>query len=131
MRPLLDTHIWLWSRLEPAHLSRRLSRALEDEANELWLSALSVWETLLFDEKGRISLAPTAPEWVAIALSNAPMREAPVTLDVVLATKQIHLPHRDLVDLFLAARARVFDVALVTADKRLLQGTGFASLPNR
>jgi PIN domain nuclease of toxin-antitoxin system len=131
MRLLLDTPIWLWSRLEPAHLSRRLSRALEDKGNELWLSPLSVWETLLLDEKGKISLTPAAQEWVAVALRKVPMKEAPFTSEVVLATQHIHLPHRDPVDLFLAATARVFDLTLVTADKRLLQGTGFASLPNR
>lgn len=131
MRLLLDTHIWLWSRLEPAHLGRRLSRALEDKANELWLSPLSVWEVLLLAEKGRLSLAPTAQQWVAVALGKVPMKEAPLTLEVVLATPHIHLPHRDPVDQFLAATARAFDLTLVTADKRLLRGTGFATLSNR
>ena len=131
MRLLLDTHIWLWSRLEPAHLAKRLRRTLEDKANELWLSPLSVWETLLLAEKGRITLTPTAQEWVAVALGKAPMKEAPLTSEVVLAMTQIHLPHRDPVDHFLAATARAFELTLVTADKRLLQGTGFATLPNR
>jgi len=131
MRLLLDTHIWLWSRLEPAHLAKRLSRVLEDEANELWLSPLSVWETLRLAEKRRISLAPTAEDWVARALNSVPMKEAPLTSEVVLATPQIHLPQRDPVDQFLAATARVFDLTLVTADARLLQGKGFATLPNR
>jgi PIN domain nuclease of toxin-antitoxin system len=131
IRLLLDTHIWLWSRLAPAHLGRRLSRALEDKANELWLSPLSIWETLLLAENGRISLAPTAQEWVAVALLKVPMKEAPLTSEVALATQHIHLPHRDPVDHFLAASARVFDLTLVTADRRLLRGTGFTCLPNR
>jgi PIN domain nuclease of toxin-antitoxin system len=131
MRLLLDTHIWLWSRLEPAHLARRVSRALENEGNELWLSPLSVWETLLLAEKRRILLTPTAEEWLAIALTRVPMKEAPVTLEVALATQQIHLPHRDPVDQFLAAAARVFDLTLVTADARILAGKGFPVLANR
>jgi len=131
MRLLLDTHIWLWSRLEPARLTRRVSRALEDEANELWLCPLSVWDVLLLAEKGRISLLPTAPEWVAVAMGKVPMREAPLTWEVALATQRVHLPHRDPVDQFLAATARVFDLTLVTADTRLLRGKGFAVLPNR
>lgn len=131
MRLLLDTHIWLWSRLEPAQLAKGLSRVFEDKAHELWLSPLSVWETLLLAEKERISLTPTAPEWIAAALSRVPMKEAPLTSEVVLATQDIHLPHRDPVDQFLAATARAFDLTLVTADKRLLQGTGFATLANR
>lgn len=131
MRLLLDTHIWLWSRLEPAHLAGRVYRALEDEANELWFSPLSVWEVLLLAEKGRLSLTPTAPEWIEAALRKVPMKEAPLTSEVAVATHQIRLPHRDPVDQFLAATARVFDLTLVTADSRLLQGKGFATLPNR
>ncbi len=131
MRLLLDTHIWLWSRLEPARLGKRLSRALEDEANELWLSPVSVWEVLLLAEKGRISLAPSGQEWVALALNKVPVKEAPLTLEVALATSQIRLPHHDPVDQFLAATARVFDLTLATADARLLEGKGFSLLANR
>ncbi len=131
MRLLLDTHIWLWTFLDPARLAKRLAATLEDEANELWLSPLSIWEALLLAEKERISLMPTAPDWVSVALKEVPMKEASLTSDVVLAIRDIHLPHRDPVDRFLAATARVFDLTLVTADKRLLQGTGFARLPNR
>lgn len=131
MRVLLDTHIWLWSLLEPTQLTRRVARALESKANELWLSPLSVWEVLLLAEKGRISLTPTAQEWIAVALKKVPMNEAPLTSEVSLATQQIRLSHHDPVDKFLAATARVFDLTLVTADTRLLQGRGFATLPNR
>lgn len=131
MKLLLDTHIWLWSRLEPARLPKSLSRALEDEANELWLSPLSLWETILLAEKGRVRLSPSAPEWIVNALGKVPMKEAPLTSDVVLAIQNIHLPHRDPVDQLLAATARTFDLSLVTADKWLLQGKGFATLSNR
>jgi len=30
---LLDTHIWLWSLLEPKRLSRKVERELEDPDN--------------------------------------------------------------------------------------------------
>ena len=130
MKLLLDTHIWLWSRLDPARLTKRVSRALENNANELWLSPLSLWETLLLDEKGRIALQPTAAEWVTLALSKLPMKEAPLTSEVVLATRQVQLSHRDPVDRFLAATARTFDLTLVTADQHLLRGKGFSTLAN-
>ena len=55
MRLLLDTHIWLWSRLEPDRLSRRVSRELQNPANGLWLSPFSLLETLILSEKGRLN----------------------------------------------------------------------------
>ena len=131
MRLLLDTHIWLWSRLAPARLGKRLTRTLENNAHELWLSPLSVWESQLLAEKGRILLAPTAEEWIAVALGRMPMKEAQLTFEVALATGQVRLPHRDPVDQLLAATARVYDLTLVTADQHLLAGTGFSVLANR
>jgi len=131
MKFLLDTHIWLWGHQEPERLARHLARALEDRGNELWLSPLSVWEALLLNEKKRIVLSPTAEEWIALALSKVPMKEAPLTTEVVLATQRVELPHRDAVDQLLAAAARVFDLTLVTADQSLLRGKGFSTLANR
>ena len=47
MKLLLDTHIWLWSVLEPHRLSRRVAKALQDSSNELWLSPISIWELIV------------------------------------------------------------------------------------
>jgi PIN domain nuclease of toxin-antitoxin system len=48
MKLLLDTHIWLWSLLEPRRLSGRVAKALADSRNELWFSPVSTWEILIF-----------------------------------------------------------------------------------
>jgi len=49
---------------------------------------------------------------------------------VALAMPCIKLFHRDPVDQFLAATARIFGLTLVTADRRLLQESGFSTLAN-
>jgi len=131
MKLLLDTHIWLWSLRDPARLVRRVARALESAAGELWLSPLSIWELMLLAEKGRIPLPSPAEDWAVSALELVPLKEAPVTFQVALATRHVHLPHRDPIDLFLAATARVFDLTLVTADQHLIRGKGFSVLANR
>jgi PIN domain nuclease of toxin-antitoxin system len=128
---LLDTHIWLWSLLEPARLTRRVARALEAEENELWLSPISVWELLMLVEKGRVTLDEEVEQWIGGAMQVASLKEAPVTHEVVLATRNIVLPHRDPADRFIAATARVFDLTLVTADRHLLALRGLSTLPNR
>lgn len=58
MNLLLDTHVWLWSQLEPERLSARASDAVTDPAGMLALSPVSVWETLLLAGRGRVDLAP-------------------------------------------------------------------------
>ena len=131
MKLLLDTHIWIWSVDDKPRLKASVLRALENPANEKWLSPISLWELMLLVEKGRVSLNLSVEEWIGQALSEAPIREAPLTADVVLATKNISLPHRDPADLFLAATALAFGLTLVTADVRLLSVKGLPSLANR
>jgi len=131
LRLLLDTHIWLWSQGSPARLVPRIQAELVYPRNELWLSPLSIWEVLLLSDKKRIILDEPAERWVVHALDSSPLREASLSNEVALETSKIKMAHRDPVDRFLAATARVFDLILVTADKRLLNAEGFSKLANQ
>jgi len=131
LKLLLDTHIWLWSAGDEDKIQPDVLRALEDPKNEKWLSPISIWELMTLIEKRRLSLNMDVEQWIAQALSEAPLREAPLTAEVVLAMNKIQLPHRDPVDAFLAATAHVFDLTLVTSDERLLSVKGLSTLPNR
>lgn len=44
MRLLLDTHTFLWAISEPAKLPALARSAIEDQSNEVFLSAISLWE---------------------------------------------------------------------------------------
>jgi len=125
---LLDTHIWIWSLLEPARIKTRVAKALENPANEKWLSPISIWECMVLVGKGRVKLNMDVEEWIARALTEFPPREAPLTTEVVLAMSKIHLPHRDPADAFLAATAKVFQLTLVTVDTRLRTAKGISFL---
>jgi PIN domain nuclease of toxin-antitoxin system len=56
---LLDTHVWLWSALEPDRLSRSVSKALADPANEIWISPISIWEILVLSQRKPSRSNPT------------------------------------------------------------------------
>ena len=131
MKLLLDTHVWLWSLLEPQNLSQRVVRALESKHNELWLSPISVWELLMLVDRNRVALNMDVNEWVANAMNAVPLQEAPITHEVALETQRVGLAHRDPADRFLAATATVFGLTLVTADKRMIGVKGLPSLANR
>jgi PIN domain nuclease of toxin-antitoxin system len=117
---LLDTHIWLWSLLEPARLSPKVAAALASPDTERWLSPLSVWEALLLVERKRLAVDRTGEAWVREALERAPITEAPVTREVAIVSRRLKTRHRDPVDRFLVATAVVFDLTLVTADATIL-----------
>jgi PIN domain nuclease of toxin-antitoxin system len=128
LRLLLDTHVWLWALLEPARLADRSRHLLAAPESELWLSPISIWELLLLAERGRVHLDRPAPSWVERALSQRPLREASLTRQVALASRTVGVPHQDPADRFLAATAAVYDLTLVTADRRLAAGHGYPVL---
>ena len=131
MRLLLDTHIWLWSVLDPSRLSPFVKRALRARTAELWLSSISLWEVTLLVDKGRIVPHGDFATWLDEALGVAPLREAPLTHAIVRAVPSIETPHGDPADRLLAATAAALDLRLVTADRRLLGGKGYQVLANR
>ena len=129
MKLLLDTHIWIWSLTDTRKLSRLVQGELKDQNNERWLSPVSTWEFLLLHAQGRIQVTSNAREWVMKA--SAPMREAPLTHEIVLAAQELPLPHQDPADRFLAATASILGLTLVTSDRRLLGLGSIATLANR
>ncbi len=131
MRVLLDTHIWLWSRLQPERLTGTVAATLENPENEVWLSPISIWELALLVERGRVVLDRGVGAWVGKAMQAVPLHEAVLTHEVALESRRVDLPHRDPADRFLAATARVFDLTLITADERLIGAPGLSVLANR
>jgi PIN domain nuclease of toxin-antitoxin system len=131
MKLLLDTHIWLWSVANSERLSRRLFRAINDPRNELWISPISTWEIVVLYEKGRLKLADGPESWAQKAMSRAPLREAPVTHEIELATRSVALPHRDPADRLLVATALIHGLTLVTADRYLGRSKQVPVLLNR
>ena len=127
---LLDTHIWLWGLLDPERLTPEVRAALESADNELWLSPISVWEALMLVERGRLAVNRPATEWVEQMLRALPRREASLTHEIALMSRQLTLAHQDPADRFLAATAAVMGLTLVTADERLLHSTDYAVLAN-
>ncbi len=131
MKLLLDTHIWIWSLFAPDKLTGTVTGHLESPANELWLSPISVWETLLLVERGRLKVRGQPAAVVNDMLKTGPFREAPVTHAVAMHSRRVQLPHDDPADRFLAATAVVYELTLVTADDRMLNASGLSVLANR
>jgi len=129
LKLLLDTHIWLWSLREPDRLGTRVIQELRNRENEIWLSPISTWEALMLHAKGRIRLPPDLAQWLARA--TAPLLEAPLTHEIALISRELHLPHNDPADRFLAATAQVLRLTLVTADSHLLGLGEISTLANR
>jgi PIN domain nuclease of toxin-antitoxin system len=127
MKILLDTHVWIWALTSPARLPPVLEAALRDPDNELLLSVVSVWETLVLARKGRLQLGEKPSVWVREALAASGLRTVPLSLEMALLSEQLpDFPTGDPGDRFLVAVARVEGARLATADGHLL---GYSEAP--
>jgi PIN domain nuclease of toxin-antitoxin system len=122
---VLDTHIWIWLM---EGVSGELSAAtvrLIDEAGTnaaLAVSAISVWEVAMLDQRGRVTLSRSIDEWVRMALTAPGIRL--VDLSPEIALESARLPgelHGDPADRILVATARVLGGTLITRDKQILR----------
>jgi len=127
LRLLLDTHVWLWSKLAPDRLSRVALATLRSRAHELWLSPISAWEAGILEQKGKIELHGGLEQF--IAEDQGIFRSAPISMEVAIKVGQLRLWWRDPADSFLAATAMAYDLVLFTADRRLLEAAQVRTLP--
>ena len=122
---LLDTHVWLWALVDPGRLRSKTCALLEQRNLKLWLSPISVWETSLLVERGRLELDADARTWIQQAIASSGVAEAPLNHEVALRSRELKVKHDDPADRFIAATASVYGLTLLTADERLLRGKGY------
>ena len=122
---LLDTHVWLWALLDPSQLKKKTRGLLASPDVRFWLSPISVWETLLLVERGRLELDGDSRRWIRDAMASSGVGEASLNHEVALQSREVDVKHDDPADRFIAATASVYQLILLTADERLLRGSGY------
>ena len=121
MKLLLDTHIWLWYALGEKDLSENLQQVMSKPDTQLWLSPISVWETLILVEKGRIQLDRKPKTWIQKYLRLLNLKEARLTFEIAILSRQLEFVHQDPADRFLGATAIAKSLTLATVDRRLTE----------
>lgn len=115
-RLLLDTNVAVWLLLgDRERVSDPAASAMEDERNEVALSAASVWEIAIKRSLGRLTIED---RWAA-ALTRLGFDPLPVTAIHAQAVENLPWHHRDPFDRLLVAQASVEGRMLVSADPRL------------
>ncbi len=62
MKCLVDTHILLWSFIEPEKLSENVRSILLNEDNEIYYSPINLWEISIKYALGKLNLKNSTPE---------------------------------------------------------------------
>lgn len=120
MRPLVDTHCWLWQFLAPDRLRSDVVELLTDERHDVFLFVASAWEIVIKHGLGKLKL-PTAPEHdIPDSLAAQGYLELPIEQRHVLRLAQLPLHHKDPFDRILVAQSHAEGLHLVTADRLML-----------
>jgi PIN domain nuclease of toxin-antitoxin system len=116
MKILLDTHVFLWYISADPQLPVAFHDAIRDPANEVYLSAASVWEAVIKYALGKLPL-PEAPADYLPRQREA-HRIAPLPVEEATLVHLAGLPplHRDPFDRILIAQALQHGLNLATVD---------------
>jgi PIN domain nuclease of toxin-antitoxin system len=115
LKLLLDTHAALWFLSEDQRLGQNASRHLADDASQVLLSAVVVWEVAIKRSLGKL----VAPEEYLSLLLGAGIQPLPISIDHATAVEQLPWHHRDPFDRMLVAQASIEGAALVSQDDAL------------
>jgi len=117
MTVLLDTHAWVWACDAPERLGAHARRAILG-AQRRMVSVVSAWEIGMLVAHNRLHLATSVDSWIARSVEQSGLVLLDLGLACALESARLPAPvHRDPVDRFLIATARLLDAVLVTADK--------------
>lgn len=70
MRLLLDSHALIWAADEPTQVAAEAMTAMSDPANDLLVSAASIWEIAIKYSRGRLPLSLPYRQWMDKAIAD-------------------------------------------------------------
>jgi PIN domain nuclease of toxin-antitoxin system len=113
LRILLDTHVFIWWDDENPALAGELRETISEPANEIYVSAASIWEIAIKRGRGKIAFAHGIKE----AIATNGFLALPITPDHAEFAGGLPPHHRDPFDRMLIAQATLENMAFATQDE--------------
>ncbi len=113
---LLDTHAAAWWWLGDDRLPEAAREAIADKTNQVFVSAVTVWEMA---NKHRVGKWPEAERLVLgfePLLVDAGFKSLPITANHARVAGRLQGPHRDPFDRMLAAQSMAEALVMVSTD---------------
>jgi PIN domain nuclease of toxin-antitoxin system len=118
---LLDTCTFLWILGDDPALSRTARDAFRDPANEVFLSAVSVWEILIKHRLGRLPLPDPVGAFIQEQRERHEIAALVLDEEAVLQLPRLPDHHRDPFDRMLVCQSIAHGFALLTPDQAIRQ----------
>ncbi len=112
---LLDAHALLWWLADDPQLDSAASRSIADPANDILVSAATIWEI----EAKRVAGRLRAPMELLDAIRQTGMDTLPVTAIDAVSAASLPMHHGDLFDRMLVAQAQRLEALIVSRNRAL------------
>jgi PIN domain nuclease of toxin-antitoxin system len=119
LRLLIDSNAFIWAYVDPAELSATARQAIQDSANDRFISVASLWEITIKLSTGKLSMAND----LADAIRDLALTVLPISLGQIRGIRSLPSHHRDPFDRMLIAQAIEEGLTIVTRD-RIFQAYG-------
>lgn len=123
MKLLLDTHLLLWAANDSKRLSANARRLINDPANDLLFSAVSIWEVAIKSSQGKTGFN-LDPRLLRRSLLDNGYSELPISSAHAVAISALPDIHRDPFDRILVAQATTEGITLLTVDSLVARYPG-------
>jgi len=123
LKLLLDTHLLIWTAIQPARLPKAAVAIMGDPGNDLVFSAASIWEVAIKRQLRRPGFN-VDPVLLRRGLLDTAYTELAVTGVHGLGMASLFLLHRDPFDRILIAQAAAEGMLLLTSDAMIARYPG-------
>lgn len=121
MRFLLDTCTFLWIITEANELSSKATSIFVDPANEIFLSAVSVWEMSVKHSLGKLPFPHPPERFIPEQRIDHAITALPLEETAILHLHKLPTLHRDPFDRMLICQALEHDCTILTPDALITQ----------
>jgi PIN domain nuclease of toxin-antitoxin system len=122
-RLVLDTHVLIWY-LEGIELNEEQVQIIEQQRakNQLFVSAISIWEVAMLINKKRAALSIPITEWLHRVQNIPGLNILDLSLNILVEScNLLNYEHRDPADRFIIASTRALNGHLMTFDRKILE----------
>ncbi len=116
MKILLDTHIFLWFISGDSRLSKELRDVICDLDNEIYLSVVSVWESIVKYQLGKLPLPDSPETYLPKQRDLHQITSLDLDESSVAQLAKLQPLHRDPFDRMLICQALQNELTIATVD---------------
>lgn len=119
MKYLLDTHAFLWTLAKTGNLSKRALSVIKNPDNEIFVSAVSLWEIAIKVRIQKLNLDTVRPDELIAFAEKMQFQLIDLSAEEAASYYQLNEPtHNDPFDRMLIWQSILRNMTLITKDKQ-------------